>query len=331
MKHPILTPRGAHRRALLALALAACGATGAHAQSAPYPNHPVKIVVPLAPGGGVDLFGRLLATQLGNQMGQSFFVENKAGGGTNIGAAAVAKSAPDGYTLLLSSSTTYALNASLYKQLSYDPAKDFAPIALGASYALMLVANAAVPVSTVKDVVALSKTQPLDYASPGAGSPHQLAMELFKIRTGISANHIPYKGAGPAVQDVIGGRVPLMFLDYATGAPFIKSGHLKAIAVASQTRLPMQPAVPTIAESGYTGFETSAWLGLVAPTGTPDPIVRRLNAEVTKMLASEDFRKKLFDLGITPLASTPESFAAFARSETIKWGEVIRHANITVD
>jgi len=333
MKNQSLTTHGAGRRGVLAFSAAAsllAAVPRGFAQDV-YPSRPVKIIVTLAPGGGVDLFGRLLGTQLTNQMGQPFFVENKAGGGTNIGAGFVAKSAPDGYTLLLSSSTTYALNASLYKNLGYDPARDFALIALGARFALLLVANAQVPVTTVKDLVALAKTRSLDYASPGNGSPHQLAMELFKMRTGIEATHIPFKGAGPAVQEVIAGRIPFMFLDYATAAPFIKSGHLKAIASAGEQRLPMLPAVPTIAESGFAGFETSAWLGLAAPAGTPEPIVRRLNAEVTKMLANPDFRRKLFDLGITPFESTPESFAAFARSETVKWAEVIRRAHITVD
>jgi tripartite-type tricarboxylate transporter receptor subunit TctC len=332
MKERSFPTHSARRRAVISLAATPVLAAmpRAFAQDA-YPSRPVKIIVTLAPGGGVDLFGRLLGTQLTNQMGQTFFVENKAGAGTNIGASFVAKAAPDGYTLLLSSSTTYALNASLYKNLNYDPAKDFAPIALGGRFALVLVANSQVPVTTVKDVIALAKSKSLDYASPGNGSPHQLAMELFKIRTGIEAAHIPFKGAGPAVQEVIAGRIPFMFLDYATAAPFLKSGHLKVIATAGDQRLPMLPAVPTIAESGFAGFETSAWLGLAAPAGTPDPIVRRLNAEVSKMLANPDFRRKLIDLGITPFESTPESFTAFARSETVKWSEVIRRANITVD
>jgi tripartite-type tricarboxylate transporter receptor subunit TctC len=303
----------------------------AHAASGTYPDHPIKIVVPLAPGGGTDLFGRLLAVQLPQRLGQTVYVENKAGGGTIIGASSVARAAPDGYTLLLSSSTTYALNPSLYQNLSYSPSKDFAPISLTGRFALVLVSAADVRASNLRELVELARTQPMNYASPGVGSPHQLAMELFKMRADFNAMHVPYKGAAPALQDVLAGRVPLMFIDYATGAPYLKAGSLKALAVASDSRLPLLPNVPTIAESGYSGYEASAWQGLVAPAGTPDAVIRKLNETVVNILNGAEFRKQLTDLGITPLASTPEQFATYARSETVKWGDVIRHAHIVMD
>ncbi len=317
--------------ALMATALLTLPIPSVFAQS--YPDKPIRLIVPLAAGGGTDFFARILASQLSTQMKQPVIVENKPGGGTNIGADSVAKSAPDGYTLLLSSSTTYAINAALYNKMPYNPAKDLAPIALTGRFALVLVVNPSVPINSINELIEHAKAKPdsLDYASSGPGSPHQLAMELLKQRTGITANHIPYKGAAPALQDVLGGRVPMMFIDYASGAAHIKSGKLRAIAVATPERLSFVPDLPTIAESGVPGFEASAWQGLTAPAGTPEPIIQHLNNEVGKALATPAVRQRLLDAGVVPIFSSPAEFATYAASETKKWADVIKKGKITID
>jgi tripartite-type tricarboxylate transporter receptor subunit TctC len=232
------------------------------------------------------------------------------------------RAAPDGYTVLLADSTTLAVNPSLYKKLPYDPQKDFLPISLTARFAMLLVVNPSLTkAASVKEFIAEAKRDPgkINFASVGAGTTHHLAMELFKQQTGISLNHIPYKGAAPAVQDLVGGQVPVMFLDLAAGGPQIRAGKIKALAVASARRISALPDVPTVAESGVPGFEAWAWQGLVVPAGTPQEVMARLRAEYSKAMGDPAVRQKLIDAGVEPLTSTPEELAAYIRSETAKW------------
>ncbi len=320
------------RAVLAALALAALATPLAHAQV--YPAKPIRLIVPYPAGGGTDFFARTVAVQLSQQMGQQVVVENRPGAATIIGAEAAAKSAPDGYTLLLGDTATFAVNASLYRKLPYDPQKDFAPISLTGRFALLLVVNpAAIKANSVSELIDQAKKEQgrLDYASPGPGSPHHLAMELFKQRTGLQLTHVPYKGAAPAVQDLLGGRVPLMFLDLAAGAPQIKGGKLKALAVASDRRIAALPDLPTLGESGLPGFEAWAWQVLAAPAGTPRGIVAKLNAEYRKAIGTPEIRQKMIDAGIDPLQSSPGDAGAYIRSETVKWAKVIRDGKITVE
>lgn len=320
------------RAVLAALALAALAAPLAHAQV--YPAKTIRLIVPYPAGGGTDFFARTVAAQLSQQMGQQVVVENRPGAATIIGAEAASKSAPDGYTILLGDTATFAVNPSLYRKLPYDPQKDFAPVSLTGRFALLLVVNpAAIKANSVSELIAQAKKEPgrLDYASPGPGSPHHLAMELFKQRTGLQFAHVPYKGAAPAVQDLLGGRVPLMFLDLAAGAPQIRGGKLKALAVASDRRIAALPELPTLGESGLPGFEAWAWQVLAVPAGTPRDIVAKLNAEYRKAIGTPEIRQKMIDAGIDPLQSSPEDAGAYIRSETVKWAKVIRDGKITVE
>ena len=304
----------------------------AHAQV--YPAKPLRLVVPYPAGGGTDFFARTVGAQLSTQLGQPIVVENRPGAATIVGAEAVAKSAPDGYTLLLGDTATFAVNSSLYKKLPYDPQKDFVPVSLTGRFALLLVVNPTrLTANTVQELVEEAKKAPgkIDYASPGPGSPHHLAMEMFKQRTGTQFTHVPYKGAGPAIQDLLGGQVSLMLLDLAAGAPQIKSGKLKALAVASDRRIQALPDLPTVAESGLAGFEAWAWQALAVPAGTPRAIVERLNAEFRKAIGTPEIRQKLIDAGIDALQSSPEEATAYAKSETAKWAKVIADGRITVE
>ena len=318
----------------LAAAAAACSlCIGGAAMAQDFPSRALKIVVPLAPGGGTDFFGRLLAGKLAENLGQPVLVENRPGGATMIGAEAVAKAPADGYTLLLSALTTYAVNPHLFRKMPYDPLRDFAPVSLTGRFSLLLVVNADVPAKTAAEFIALAKSKPgaLDFGSPGPGSTHQLAMELFMQGTGTRLTHVPYKGAGPAMQELLAGRIPAMILDVSTGLAHLKSGRLRALAIASPERSPLMPEVPTIAETVLPGYEASAWQGVVAPAATPAAVVNRLNAEIARAIADAGVRQKLLDAGIEPLRSTPEQFSAYIRSETVKWAEVVRKGNIRIE
>lgn len=309
-------------------------AMGLSAQAQVYPAKPIRLVVPYPAGGGTDFFARTVGAQLSQQMGQPVVVENRPGAATIIGAEAVAKSPGDGYTLLLGDTATFAVNPSLYRKLPYDPSKDLSPVTMTGRFALLLVVNPGkLKAASVNDLVATAKSTPgkIDYASPGPGSPHHLAMEMFKQRTGTQFTHVPYKGAGPAIQDLLGGQVPLMFLDLAAGAPQIRSGKLKALAVASDKRIAALPDLPTVAESGVAGFEAWAWQVLAVPETTPKEIVARLNAEYRKAVGTPEIRQKLIDAGIDPLQSSPEDASAYIRSETLKWAKVIGEGKIAVE
>ena len=317
--------------ALAALLLAAALA---HAQ--PYPSKPVTLIVPYPPGGGTDFFARTVGQKMAETLGQPvvLLVDNRPGAATIVGAQVAAKAPADGYTVLLGDSATYAINPSLYKKLPYDPVKDFAPVSLTGRFALLLVANPAVlSADSTRALVAAAKKHPgaIAYGSPGSGTPHHLAMELFKERAGIDLLHVPYKGAAPAVQDLLGGRIATMFLDLATGAPQLKGGKVKALAVASPKRIAALPDVPTLNESGFPGFEAWAWQGFAVPAGTPKEIIATLNSAYIKAIADPAVRQKISDVGIEPLHSTPQEMADYIRSETAKWAQLIADRHISAD
>jgi tripartite-type tricarboxylate transporter receptor subunit TctC len=318
--------------AALAVAATFTAATEIHAQA--YPNRPIRLIVPYPAGGATDFFARAVFPKMGEALGQPVLVENRPGAGTAIGASEVARSAPDGYTLLLGDAGTYAFNPTLYKKLSYNPVKDFAPVSLTGRFALILAVNPAmVKAASVKDFVAIGKSQPgkLDYGAPGPGSPIHLAMEFFKQRAGIAMTPIPYKGGADAMNDLIGGRIATMFLDIASGLPQIRGGKVKALAVASDKRVAALPDLPTIGEAGYPGFEAWAWQGFVAPAGTPRDVVTKLNAEFARVMADPAIRQRLSESGFEPQTSSPGQFAAYMKSEIAKWEKVIRESNISLD
>lgn len=323
------------RRSLASALLAAVAitATGLTANAQTYPSQSIKLVVPYPAGGGTDFFARTIGTRLSEQLGQQVSIENKPGAATIIGAEAAARAAPDGYTVLLGDTATFAVNPSLYKKLSYDPLKDFEPVTLTGRFALLLVVNPALPVNNAQELIALAKLKPgeLNFGSPGPGSPHHLAMELLKQRTGINVVHVPYKGAAPAVQDLLGGQIPMMFLDLAAGAPLIKSGKIKALAVASPKRIAPLPDVPTLSESGVTDFEAWAWQGLVVPARTPTDVIAKLNDAYGKAIADPVVRQKVMEAGIDPLHSTPAQLTDYIKSETAKWANVVAEGNIKVE
>jgi len=318
--------------AAIAVGAAALSAVfAAHAQS--YPTKPIRLVVPYPAGGATDFFARAVFTKMSEPLGQQVVVENRPGAGTSIGASEVARSAPDGYTLLLGDAGTYAFNPTLYKKLSYDPLKDFAPVSLTGRFALILAVNSSMPAKSLKEFVDAAKRQPgkIDYGAPGPGSPIHLAMEFFKQRAGLVMTPIPYKGGADAMNDLIGGRISAMFLDIASGLPQIKGGKVRALAVASEKRVAALPDLPTIGESGYPGFEAWAWQGFVAPAGTPRAVVEKLNSEFAKVMADPVIKQRLSESGFEPQTSTPEQFAAHMRSEIAKWRKVIRDSNISLD
>ena len=321
-------------RQLGALSAVACaaGPLAALAQN----DKPITIVVPYAPGGTTDMLGRLIAQQLGTALGRTVIVDNKPGAGTAIGASQVARSAPDGSTLLVATSTTLAINPWLYKKLSYDPAKDFAPVGLIGAVLLMVVVHPSVPARTLAELVALAKSKPegLSYGSAGNGSPQHLGAEMFKFATGTAMTHVPYKGSALALTDLLGGQLQLMFTDIAPALQHVRSGKLRALAVTSKKRQPTFPDVPTVAESrmpGTADFEAVAWQSIVAPAGTPPPVVERLSQEIAKVIAQPALRQKLENDGFEPGSSTPAQLAAYIRSESERWGQVIRASGATVD
>jgi tripartite-type tricarboxylate transporter receptor subunit TctC len=298
-----------------------------------YPSRTIKMVVPFEAGGGTDLLARIIGEKLSEYLHRPVIIDNRPGAGTQVGAEIVARAAPDGYTLLSSSLTTFAFNPSLYKKLPYDPVKDFVPISLTGRFAFLLVANPAFSANSLSELIAMAKAAPdkLVFASAGPGSPHQMAMQLLLSRADVRMVHVPYKGAAPALKDVISGEVPVMMLDVATAREPIKAGLLKVLASASPQRLAEFPNVPTIAESGYPGFEASAWQGIVAPAKTAPEIIEKLNGRIGSALADQTVREKLQAAGIEPIKSTPEEFAAYIQSETQKWRDVIKAANIPLN
>lgn len=316
------------RRSMALLALAA---TAAAAQN--FPTRPIEWVVPYPAGGGSDVVARSLTEAMGSALGQAIVINNKPGAATNIGADYVAHAKPDGYTVLTGDTATLAANPALYTKLSYSAEKDLAPIGLLARFPMILVVNPAIPVKNLAEFTAWAKTQKsgVSYATPGAGSPHHLATELFRGKTGLNLVHVPYRGAAPAVQDVTGGQLPFMFVDTASGMAFINAGRLRPIGIASPKRVKNFETIPTLDEQGLKGFEAYAWQGLVAPAGTPADVIGKLNKTLVDALNSTSVKARFQVLGLEPTPSTPAQMAAYARAEREKWAQVIRASGIKLD
>jgi tripartite-type tricarboxylate transporter receptor subunit TctC len=314
------------RRVLLALV--AISPLAAFAQAA-YPNQPVKLIVPFPPAGGTDVVSRLMTDKVRASATWSFVVDNKAGAGGNIGMDAVAKSKPDGYTLGMGQTANLAINPTLYPKMPYDAAKDFVPVALVAGQPVVLVVRPESGFKSLADLVAAAKAKPgaLTMASAGNGTVGHLTGEVFARQAGIKHVHVPYKGAGPAATDLLGGQVDYYFATPQTVSGFIKSGKLRALAVSSIKRLPLLPDTPTVAESGYKGFDTSDWKMLVAPAGTPAAVVNRLNAEVEKAMSKPETMAQLLAEGSVPLSGSPQQVAQFLKAEQQRWGAVVREGN----
>jgi tripartite-type tricarboxylate transporter receptor subunit TctC len=323
------------RRTLIASAALACVALclplAAPAQS--WPAKPIRVIVPFTPAGGTDVLTRRLAEKISAATKWTLVIDNKPGAGGNIGLDAVAKSAPDGYTLGMGQTANLAINPSLYAKLPFDALKDFAPVGLVSAQPMVLVVAADSPYRSLADVVAAAKVKPdaLSMASAGSGTVGHLAGELFARRAGLKLLHIPYKGASPAVTDLMGKQVDIMFANTQSVMTLVTGGKLRALAVSSAERVKSLPAVPTIAESGYKGFEAVTWSGLIAPAGTPAEIVAQLNAEIAKALGQADFLEKLTAEGSQPLGGSPQVFAAFLRAEHAKWGVAVRESGAKVD
>jgi len=317
---------------LLAVLALSFGAAMAAAQGS-YPSRPIKLMVPYPPGGGADLLARSVSDKLGEALGQTIVVENKPGANGIIGTDAVAKAAPDGYTLLLGNIGPNAINQPLYPNLPYDCVKDFAPVGQMATTAHILAVHPSVPAHNVKELIALAKASPdkLSYASTGIGGSPHLAGELFDLLAGVKMHHIPYKGASPANADLIGGQVQLVFNTLPPLLPQVKAGRVRALAVTSARRVATLPDLPTIAESGVPGYDVSTWYGLLAPAGTPREVVARLNTELNKVLQSQDTRAKLGVKGFDVETGTPEQFGQLIASEVAKWTKVVRSANVKLD
>ena len=298
-----------------------------------YPSRPVKIVVPFPAGGSNDIVARALAQKLSERTGQSFYVENRGGAGGNIGAEAVASADPDGYTLLLTAPPPLTINAALYKELRYDPANAFAPVALIASVPIVLAVNPSVEAKNVNELVALAKAKPgsLSFGSSGNGSTNHLAGELLKSMTGIDILHIPYKGAAPAMNDLVAGHIPMMFDNMPAVLAQVKGKSINAIAVAGAKRASAMPDVPTVAESGVPGFEASSWFGLVAPAKTPAPVLAKLEDDIAAILKMPDVQKRLDELGAEPGTVSGAAFGKFLADETTKWTKIIRESGAKVD
>jgi tripartite-type tricarboxylate transporter receptor subunit TctC len=303
-----------------------------HAFAQTYPAKPIRIVVPYPPGGFNDTLGRTFAAKFSEAWGQPAFVENKPGANTVIGTDFVAKSAPDGYTLLIVA-FPFAVTPSLLKNMPYDTVKDFAPVVWAAVSPNVLVVNPSLPVKSVAELVALAKAKPnsLSYASTGNGSSNHISMELFKSLAGVEIVHIPYKGSGPAVTDLLGGQVQLMFDNAPNVMPQVKAGKLRALGMSSAKRSSFAPDIPTVAESGVPGYEVAVWFGLVAPAGTPREIVQKLNAEAMRILAMPDVRERFLSQGVEPVGSTPEQFGEHIKSQMTKWAKVVQDAGVKAE
>jgi tripartite-type tricarboxylate transporter receptor subunit TctC len=305
--------------ALLLLAVSLCASAQEN-----YPAKPIRMIVPFPPGGPTDVVARLIGHKLSERWHQQVLVENRAGAGGTIGAELAARAAPDGYTLVMGSTANMAVNVTLYPKLSYDPVKDFAPVNLAAVTPNLFVVHPAFPARNVAEFIALAKQKPINYATGGIGTPSHLAGELFKTLSGIQMNHVPYKGSIPALTDIMGGQVDLMFDSMASALPFVKSGKLKALAQTGSKRVAALPELPTVAESGLPGYDVAGWFGVFAPAGTPRPIVNRLSAEISQILALADVKERYASLGAEPGPSDPDQFAAFLKAEIVKWAKVIR-------
>ncbi len=311
---------------------ALAGAVGGAFAQSNYPIKPIRLIVPFPPAGAADILSRTIGPKLGEALGQQVVIDNRTGAGGNIAADIVAKAQPDGYTLLMGFVGTHGINTSLYSKLSYDAVKDFAPVTLTAASTLILVSHPSLPVKSVKDLIALAKSKPgqLNFASPGSGTPQHLGGELLKRMAGVDMLHIPYKGAGPILADLLGGQVSLAYISMPAALPHIKSEKLRALGVTSSKRSAVAPDVPTIAES-LPGYEVDNWYGALAPAGTPREIVNKLNGAIAKVLQLPDVKERLAGQGFETLSSTPAQFAAYIKSEIVKWAQVIKESGARVD
>jgi tripartite-type tricarboxylate transporter receptor subunit TctC len=296
-----------------------------------YPARPVTLIVPYTPGGSTEILSRIVAQNLEQRLGKPVIVENKPGAGTVIGTTAVAQSTPDGYTLLMATVTPMAINVAVHKSLPYDPAADFVPLGMVASSPFFLVVNPELPVNTVKELVAYAKANPgkLSYGSAGVGTPHQLYMELFKSMTDTQMAHVPYKGSLPALDDVIGGHIQLMFCDVPPAAGMVAAGKVRVLGVSTKERIAAYPDVPTVAEAGVPGFDVAGWFMIVAPAKTPRAIVDKLHDELLNVMASPDVKERIAKLSLVPLPTpSVDDMQAFVKTEIVRWGKIVQQAGI---
>ena len=318
--------------AATAAALGAAPFCSAFAQDA-WPTKPITIIVPFSAGGTTDIVARFAGQALSQELGQPVIIDNRPGAGGNIGAQAVARAPADGYTLVMGTVGTHAINPSLYKKMPYDHIKDFAPISRVTAVPNVLIANPSQPYKTVKELIAYGKANPdkLTFASSGSGTSIHLAGELFKSMTGITMQHIPYKGSSPALTDLMAGQTNVMFDNLPSAIQFIKAGKLRPIAVTTIKRAPQFPDLPTIDEAGVPGFDASSWFGLLAPANTPPAVIKRIDDALIKAMATTDLKKKIIEQGGEPIAETPDKFAAFIQTETVKWAKVVKESGASVD
>ncbi len=330
MQSPIFS--FARRATLCALAALTGAAAFPVAAQEAYPTKAVRIVVGFSAGGTTDVVARLLSKELSEELGQTFIVENKPGAGSNIAAEYVVRAPADGYTLLMMAVTS-AINQTLYPNLKFDITKDLTAVALGAKVPNLLVVNPKLPVNTVKELVDYANKNPgkLNFASSGSGTSIHMTGELFKLQTKIDMSHIPYKGSSPALTDLVGGQVQMMFDNMPSAWPLVQSGKLRALAVTAPVRSPAAPEVPTMAEAGFEGFDVSSWFGLMAPAQTPDAVVQKINLAVAKALAKPELQKRLLDLGANPEPMTVAQFDSFVKKEVTTWGAVVKQANVQAD
>jgi tripartite-type tricarboxylate transporter receptor subunit TctC len=325
-----------HSRPLMLAASCACAALLALfapcAAAQNYPNKPIRLIVAFPPGGSTDVLARIVGAKLGESWGQQVIVDNRPGAGTNIGTEMAAHAPADGYTLFMCTFTC-AINPSLYSKLNYDLLKDFAPVSMVASVPLIVLVHPSVPVASIKELIALAKAKPgqLNYASFGNGTAAHLATELFKSMAGVDMTHVPYKGAAPAMNDLLGGQVNLMFESILTGMPHVRAGRLRALAVTSAKRLPRVSDIPTVAEAGVPGYEVDPWFGVVAPAATPPSVISKLNQEIVRIIKLPDVEERIASTGAFALGSTPQQLGAFMRAEVAKWGKVIRAIGVRAD
>jgi len=319
---------------LTGLALVAiASATPLAAVAQAYPAKPVRFIIPFPPGGATDILGRILGQKLGETLGQQFIVDNRGGASGNLGLELAAKAPPDGYTVTIGQAANLAINLSLMGKLPYDPVRDFTPITMIATSPNLLVVHPSLPVKSMKDLVALAKAKPgaLNYASSGNGSPGHLAAELFKQIAGIQMTHIPYKGAGPALTDVVAGHAQLYFTAPISAQPFVKGGRLRMVAVTTAKRSPSLPDVPTVAESGYPGMDVASWWALLAPAGTPKDVIARLHTETVKILGTSDMRERLAAQGADAAPGSPEQLGAYIKSEIANWAKMVKTTGVKID
>lgn len=326
--------KGRHTVLALAMVMVAWGSAGNPASAQPYPNKPIRLIVPFGTGGSTDFVARIIGQKLSESWKQSVIIDNRAGSGGNIGTEMVARSAPDGYTLLMGSTGPNAVNATLYGALlPFDPIKSFTPIILASGSTSFLTVNLALPVYSVKDLIALAKSKPgeLSFGSASNGTSPHIAGELFNSMAGVRMVHIPYKSSAPGLADMIGGRLQVFFPSGTNALGLIRAGKIRALAVTSRARSPLAPDLPTVAEAGIPGYEVVFWFGVMAPAGTPQPVVAKLNTEINEILKMPDVRERMNATGDTPLGGTPKEFAEIIKNDIARWGKIVKESGAKVD